>query len=37
MYSDEATVIKMLRNGAKEFVLKNADPGKTKRSTGFHC
>ncbi len=32
MYSDEATVIKMLRNGAKGFVLKNADPEKLKEA-----
>jgi DNA-binding NarL/FixJ family response regulator len=32
MYSDETTVIKMLRNGAKGFVLKNADPEKLKEA-----
>ncbi len=30
MYSDEATIIKMLRNGAKGFILKNADPEKLR-------
>jgi DNA-binding NarL/FixJ family response regulator len=32
MYSDETTIIKMLRNGAKGFVLKNADPEKLKEA-----
>ena len=32
MYSDETTVIRMLRNGAKGFVLKNADPEKLKEA-----
>ncbi len=32
MYDDEYAIIKMLRNGVRGYVLKDADPGELKRA-----